>query len=244
MRHSISIFIFLSLITLLHSTIYVEKYGSVKIDNCYDLPVIALDVSDFDESDNIYFKISFDEKNVKNNLIVYNFGNYQGEYRDSHEAFEEFCPLTFAKPGTTNKYYKIEKTRNSHYLYIISDCHGSSYKFEHLKNNEGLIHFIIIVYIIVIGSSAIIITIVLLLRKFCCKRNSRKKKQMNTPIQQLRFVTVKNDNNQNLETNQNEIRLSLNNKINKNDINIIPTIQNTENENIPSKENLEEKNQV
>jgi hypothetical protein len=53
---------------------------------------------------------------------------------------------------------------------------------------------------------------------------------------------AKNDDNRYLEGNQNKIWLSLNNNMNKNDINIIPTIQNAENENIPSKENLEEKN--
>ena len=91
MRLAISIFVFLSLIalSLLQSLYNVEKYGSVKVDNCNDLPVIALDVSDFDISDNIYIKITFDEKNVKYNLIFYNFGNYQGEYRDSHEMIEK-----------------------------------------------------------------------------------------------------------------------------------------------------------
>lgn len=238
MRLAISIFVFLSLIALsLSQSLYnVEKYGSVKVDNCNDLPVIALDVSDFDISDNIYIKITFDEKNVKYNLIYYNFGNYQGEYRDSHEMIEKNYFLTFTKPGTTNKYYEIEKERNSHYLYLISDCYGSSYKFKHLKNNEGLIHLIIIIVIIFIGCVIISIAIVLLI-KLCSRRNRRIAKKQ---LPSLRIA--KNDDNRYLEGNQNKIWLSLNNNMNKNDINIIPTIQNAENENIPSKENLEEKN--
>ena len=237
MRLAISIFVFLSLIalSLLQSRYNVEKYGSVKVDNCNDLPVIALDVSDFDISDNIHIKITFDE-NVKYNLIYYNFGNYQGEYRDSHEMIEKNYFLTFTKPGTTNKYYEIEKERNSHYLYLISDCYGSSYKFKHLKNNEGLIHLIIIIVIIFIGCVIISIAIVLLI-KLCSRRNRRIAKKQ---LPSLRIA--KNDDNRYLEGNQNKIWLSLNNNMNKNDINIIPTIQNAENENIPSKENLEEKN--
>ena len=100
---------------------------------------------------------------------------------------------------------------------------------------------------IIIGGGVVIGLVVALIKKCCINKirelkNNLMREQANAQIQQPAvLVSVKNDEQQRVETNQNEARLSLNNKINKNDINIIPTIQNTENEIIPSNENFQEK---
>ena len=244
MRQSISIFIFASLVFILQSQqIHIhklEKYGSIKIDKSSDFEVIALDVSDFDPGDKVYLKITYEAK-IKALAFSYKFNDIQGDMYNSHLELGNTYPLTFKKPGTSDFYFKIEKPQNYHYLNILL---GSDYalKFENTKINEGLLHFIIIIFLIIIGTSGVTSLIVLLFKKcYFGKKLKENENKLARDQPSFKLVSVRNNEQQRVETNKNEARLSLNNNINKNNINIIPTIQNTENEIIPSNENFQEK---
>lgn len=254
MRYSISIIIFASLFAIVipqsFESHHLEKYGSIKIDNCLSFHIIDLDISDFDLDDKIYIKVLFYKK-VKEDLIFYEFSDSQGDNNIYNYLFDEgkTYPLTFKKPGTSDFYYNFEKSKNSHYLNIIIDCDGGKYKIENTKFDEGYWYCVIIIFLIVFGGLSIIAIICICKCKTIKADNKLRNKsknsfrlQANAQNQQpVSSVTVKNNEQQNIETNQNEARLSLNNNFNKNDINIIPTIQNTENEIIRSNENLQEK---
>ena len=250
MRQSISIFIFAALVFIpqsqqmnIHS---LKKYGSIKIDKSSDTEKISLDVSDFDPGDKIYLKITYDIK-IKELIIYSKFSNTQGDiYPHSYNLGIKY-PFTFKKLSTSDFYYTIEKLQNYHYLNLVSSYEGT-YKLKNTKIDEGVLQFVIILLLIIIGGGVVIGLVVSLMIKKCCinkireLKNNLMREQANAQIQQPAvLVSVKNDEQQRVETNQNEARLSLNNKINKNDINIIPTIQNTENEIIPSNENFQEK---
>ena len=100
---------------------------------------------------------------------------------------------------------------------------------------------------LIIGATIFIFLIVFLTHRSYFIKKKKKNKNLRTEQangqnkQPFKLVSLRNDEQQRVETNKNEARLSLNNNINKNDINIIPTIQNTENEIIPSNENFQEK---
>ena len=250
MRQSISIFIFVSLVFILQSqqiNIHsLKKYGSIKIDKSSDIEVISLDVSDFDPGDKIYLKITYDIK-IKELIIYSKFSNTQGDISHFSYNLGMKYPFTFKKLSTSDFYYTIEKLQNYHYLNLVSD-YDETYKLKNTKIDEGVLQFVIIVLLIIIGGGVVIGLVVTLMTKKCCikqireLKNNLMREQANAQIQQPAvLVSVKNDEQQRVETNQNEARLSLNNKINKNDINIVPTIQNTENEIIPSNENFQEK---
>ena len=249
MRQSISIFIFVSLVFILQSqqiNIHsLKKYGSIKIDKSSDLEVIALDVSDFDPGDKIYLKITYDIK-IKELIIYSKFSNIQGDIDYYSYNLGMKYPFTFKKLSTSDFYCKIEKLQNYHYLNLVSD-YVETYKLKNTKIDEGVLQFVIILLLIIIGGVVVIVLVFALIKKCCINKirelkNNLMREQANAQIQQPAvLVSVKNDEQQRVETNQNEARLSLNNNINKNDINIIPTIQNTENEIIPSNENFQEK---
>ena len=249
MRQSISIFIFVSLVFILQSqqiNIHsLKKYGSIKIDKSSDIEIISLDVSDFDPGDKIYLKITYDIK-IKELIIYSKFSNTQGDISHFSYNLGMKYPFTFKKLSTSDFYYTIEKLQNYHYLNLVSD-YDETYKLKNTKIDEGVLQFVIILLLIIIGGGVVIGLVVALIKKCCINKirelkNNLMREQANAQIQQPAvLVSVKNDEQQRVEINQNEARLSLNNKINKNDINIIPTIQNTENEIIPSNENFQEK---
>ena len=249
MRQSISIFIFASLVFILQSqqiNIHsLKKYGSIKIDKSSDIEVISLDVSDFDPGDKIYLKITYDIK-IKELIIYSKFSNIQGDMDYYSYNLGMKYPFTFKKLSTSDFYCKIEKLQNYHYLNLVSD-YVETYKLKNTKIDEGVLQFVIILLLIIIGGGVVIGLVVALIKKCCINKirelkNNLMREQANAQIQQPAvLVSVKNDEQQRVEINQNEARLSLNNKINKNDINIVPTIQNTENEIIPSNENFQEK---
>ena len=249
MRQSISIFIFVSLVFILQSqqiNIHsLKKYGSIKIDKSSDIEVISLDVSDFDPGDKIYLKITYDIK-IKELIIYSKFSNTQGDISHFSYNLGMKYPFTFKKLSTSDFYCKIEKLQNYHYLNLVSD-YVETYKLKNTKIDEGVLQFVIILLLIIIGGGVVIGLVVALIKKCCINKirelkNNLMREQANAQIQQPAvLVSVKNDEQQRVEINQNEARLSLNNKINKNDINIVPTIQNTENEIIPSNENFQEK---
>ena len=249
MRQSISIFIFVSLVFILQSqqiNIHsLKKYGSIKIDKSSDIEIISLDVSDFDPGDKIYLKITYDIK-IKELIIYSKFSNTQGDISHFSYNLGMKYPFTFKKLSTSDFYCKIEKLQNYHYLNLVSD-YDETYKLKNTKIDEGVLQFVIILLLIIIGGGVVIGLVVALIKKCCINKirelkNNLMREQANAQIQQPAvLVSVKNDEQQRVETNQNEARLSLNNKINKNDINIVPTIQNTENEIIPSNENFQEK---
>ena len=71
-------------------------------------------MSEFSTGDKIYIKIKYDTK-FKDNIIIYQFSDYIGEFSSHYDYDTSFDYLVFAKPSTSNFYYTIEKEKDYKY---------------------------------------------------------------------------------------------------------------------------------
>ena len=222
-----------------------KKHGSAKIDNCEDFFVIALDVSEFSTGDKIYIKIKYDTK-YKDNIIIYRFSDYIGEFSYNYHYDTSFHYLVFAKPSTSNFYYTIEKEKDYKYLNLRTACLDGEIK--NCKIHEGWLEMFFVIFLISLGGAILLFLIIY----FCRKKLRQKALQRNNQINQPDIVIVNNDAQPNIETNQNEnqnIQKNVNapeknidsqRNQNQNQMNArITNLQNTEGEVIPSSDNLE-----
>ena len=240
-------FFFISFL-LLCNTYQIEvlkKHDSAKIENCKDFFEIALDVSEFSTGDKIYIKIKYDTK-YKDNIIIYRFSDYIGEFSYNYHYDTSFHYLVFAKPSTSNFYYTIEKEKDYKYLNLRTACLDGEIK--NCKIHEGWLEMFFVIFLISLGGAILLFLIIY----FCRKKLRQKALQRNNQINQPDIVIVNNDAQPNIETNQNEnqnIQKNVNapeknidsqRNQNQNQMNArITNLQNTEGEVIPSSDNLE-----
>ena len=222
-----------------------KKHDSAKIENCKDFFEIALDVSEFSTGDKIYIKIKYDTK-YKDNIIIYRFSDYIGEFSYNYHYDTSFHYLVFAKPSTSNFYYTIEKEKDYKYLNLRTACLDGEIK--NCKIHEGWLEMFFVIFLISLGGAILLFLIIY----FCRKKLRQKALQRNNQINQPDIVIVNNDAQPNIETNQNEnqnIQKNVNapeknidsqRNQNQNQMNArITNLQNTEGEVIPSSDNLE-----
>ena len=222
-----------------------KKHDSAKIENCKDFFEIALDVSEFSTGDKIYIKIKYDTK-YKDNIIIYRFSDYIGEFSYNYHYDTSFHYLVFAKPSTSNFYYTIEKEKDYKYLNLRTACLDGEIK--NCKIHEGRLEMFFVIFLIVLGGVILLFLIIY----FCVKKLRQKALLRNNQINQPDIVIVNNDAQPNIETNQNEnqnIQKNVNapeknidsqRNQNQNQMNArITNLQNTEGEVIPSSDNLE-----
>ena len=222
-----------------------KKHDSAKIENCQDIFEIALDVSEFSTGDKIYIKIKYDTK-YKDNIIIYRFSDYIGEFSYNYHYDTSFHYLVFAKPSTSNFYYTIEKEKDYKYLNLRTACLDGEIK--NCKIHEGWLEMFFVIFLISLGGAILLFLIIY----FCRKKLRQKALQRNNQINQPDIVIVNNDAQPNIETNQNEnqnIQKNVNapeknidsqRNQNQNQMNArITNLQNTEGEVIPSSDNLE-----
>ena len=222
-----------------------KKHDSAKIENCKDSFEIALDVSEFSTGDKIYIKIKYDTK-YKDNIIIYRFSDYIGEFSYNYHYDTSFHYLVFAKPSTSNFYYTIEKEKDYKYLNLRTACLDGEIK--NCKIHEGWLEMFFVIFLISLGGAILLFLIIY----FCRKKLRQKALQRNNQINQPDIVIVNNDAQPNIETNQNEnqnIQKNVNapeknidsqRNQNQNQMNArITNLQNTEGEVIPSSDNLE-----
>ena len=244
MKISFFIICFL-LLSNTYSIEVLKKYGSAKIENCNDIFEIALDVSEFSTGDKIYIKIKYDTK-YKDNIIIYRFSDYIGEFSYNYHYDTSFHYLVFAKPSTSNFYYTIEKEKDYKYLNLRTACLDGEIK--NCKIHEGWLEMFFVIFLISLGGAILLFLIIY----FCRKKLRQKALQRNNQINQPDIVIVNNDAQPNIETNQNEnqnIQKNVNapeknidsqRNQNQNQMNArITNLQNTEGEVIPSSDNLE-----
>ena len=222
-----------------------KKHDSAKIENCKDSFEIALDVGEFSTGDKIYIKIKYDTK-FKENIIIYRFSDYIGEFSYNYHYDTSFHYLVFAKPSTSNFYYTIEKEKDYKYLNLRTACLDGEIK--NCKIHEGWLEMFFVIFLISLGGAILLFLILY----FCIKKLRQKALQRNNQINQPDIVIVNNDAQPNIETNQNEnqnIQKNVNapeknidsqRNQNQNQMNArITNLQNTEGEVIPSSDNLE-----
>ena len=222
-----------------------KKHDSAKIENCKDFFEIALDVGEFSTGDKIYIKIKYDTK-YKDNIIIYQFSDYIGEFSYNYHYDTSFHYLVFAKPSTSNFYYTIEKEKDYKYLNLRTACLDGEIK--NCKIHEGWLEMFFVIFLISLGGAILLFLIIY----FCRKKLRQKALQRNNQINQPDIVIVNNDAQPNIETNQNEnqnIQKNVNapeknidsqRNQNQNQMNArITNLQNTEGEVIPSSDNLE-----
>ena len=222
-----------------------KKHDSAKIENCKDFFEIALDVSEFSTGDKIYIKIKYDTK-YKENIIIYRFSDYIGEFSYNYHYDTSFHYLVFAKPSTSNFYYTIEKEKDYKYLNLRTACLDGEIK--NCKIHEGWLEMFFVIFLISLGGAILLFLIIY----FCRKKLRQKALQRNNQINQPDIVIVNNDAQPNIETNQNEnqnIQKNVNapeknidsqKNQNQNQMKLRTTnLQNTEGEVIPSSDNLE-----
>ena len=222
-----------------------KKHDSAKIENCKDSFEIALDVSEFSTGDKIYIKIKYDTK-YKDNIIIYRFSDYIGEFSYNYHYDTSFHYLVFAKPSTSNFYYTIEKEKDYKYLNLRTACLDGEIK--NCKIHEGWLEMFFVIFLISLGGAILLFLIIY----FCRKKLRQKALQRNNQINQPDIVIVNNDVQPNIESNQNEnqnIQKNVNapeknidsqRNQNQNQMNArITNLQNTEGEVIPSSDNLE-----
>ena len=222
-----------------------KKHDSAKIENCKDSFEIALDVGEFSTGDKIYIKIKYDTK-YKDNIIIYRFSDYIGEFSYNYHYDTSFHYLVFAKPSTSNFYYTIEKEKDYKYLNLRTACLDGEIK--NCKIHEGWLEMFFVIFLISLGVAILLFLVIY----FCGKKLRQKALQRNNQINQPDIVIVNNDAQPNIETNQNEnqnIQKNVNapeknidsqRNQNQNQMNArITNLQNTEGEVIPSSDNLE-----
>ena len=225
-----------------------KKHGSAKIENCNDIFEIALDVNEFSKGDKIYIKIKYNTK-FKENLIIYQFSNYIGEYGYHLDVSNDY--LVFSKPSTSNFYFTIEKEKDFKYLNLRTLCLDGEIK--NCKIHEGYLEMFFVIFLIVIGGLITPFLIIFFITKLI-KKLRLKTLQRNNQINQPDIVIVNNEAQPNIETNQNEnqnIQKNVNapeknidsqRNQNQNEIGArITNLQNTEGEVIPFSDNLESK---
>ena len=222
-----------------------KKHDSAKIENCKDSFEIALDVGEFSTGDKIYIKIKYDTK-FKENIIIYRFSDYIGDFSYNYHYDSSYDYLVFAKPSTSNFYYTIEKEKDYKYLNLRTACLDGEIK--NCKIHEGWLEMFFVIFLISLGGAILLFLILY----FCIKKLRQKALQRNNQINQPDIVIVNNDAQPNIETNQNEnqnIQKNVNapeknidsqRNQNQNQMNArITNLQNTEGEVIPSSDNLE-----
>ena len=204
-------------------------------------------MSEFSTGDKIYIKIKYDTK-YKDNIIIYRFSDYIGEFSYNYHYDTSFHYLVFAKPSTSNFYYTIEKEKDYKYLNLRTACLDGEIK--NCKIHEGWLEMFFVIFLISLGGAILLFLIIY----FCRKKLRQKALQRNNQINQPDIVIVNNDAQPNIETNQNEnqnIQKNVNapeknidsqRNQNQNEIGArITNLQNTEGEVIPSSDNLESK---
>ena len=227
-----------------------KKHDSAKIENCKDFFEIALDVSEFSTGDKIYIKIKYDTK-YKDNIIIYQFSDYIGEFSYNYHYDTSFHYLVFAKPSTSNFYYTIVKEKDYKYLNLRTACLAGEIK--NCKIHEGFLEMFFVIFLIVIGGLITPFLIIFFITKLI-KKMRQKALQRNNQINQPDIVIVNNEAQPKIETNQNEnqnIQKNVNapeknidsqRNQNQNEIGArITNLQNTEGEVIPFSDNLESK---
>ena len=202
-------------------------------------------MSEFSTGDKIYIKIKYDTK-YKENIIIYRFSDYIGDFSYNYHYDTSYDYLVFAKPSTSNFYYTIEKEKDYKYLNLRTACLDGEIK--NCKIHEGKLEMFFVIFLIVLGGAILLFLIIY----FCVKKLRQKALLRNNQINQPDIVIVNNDAQPNIETNQNEnqnIQKNVNapeknidsqRNQNQNEIGArITNLQNTEGEVIPSSDNLE-----